>query len=48
MHVRARYKVSAKYSSLINVRTLKIPQHHGAFWGGYVLIFLILHFGVPL
>lgn len=48
MHVQARYKVSAKYSSMINVGTLKILQHHRAFWDGFVLGFLMLLFGVPL
>lgn len=48
MHVQARYKVSAKYSSMTNVGTQKISQHHRAFWGGFVLVFLMLVFGVPL
>ena len=48
VHVQARYKVSAKYSSVITVGTLKISQHHRAFWGVFVLVFLMLHFRVPL
>lgn len=48
MHVQARYKVCAKYSSMINVGTLKISQRHRAFWGGFLLVFLMLPFGVPL
>lgn len=48
MHVQARYKVCAKYHSMINVGTLKISQCHRAFWGGFVLVFLMLLFGVSL
>lgn len=48
VHVQARYKVSGEYSSMINIGNRKISKHHRAFWRVFVLVFLMLHFGVPL